>query len=319
MSLGLVAIVAAHAAALGLVALAVHRARRRRAASARRGYARVVALAVALALVGLSAWAWIIEPETLVVREVSVSSPAFEGAPLRIAALGDIHVGGPHMSLSRLASVVSRVNALDADLVVLLGDYVHGHAPPSARTEEERAEVVRGIAELGGLRGRLGVFAVLGNHDVWYDRGLVRGAFEAASIEVLENAHAVVHREGGERDLLIVGLEDATTQTPDYAAALAGAPEGLDRIVLSHSPDPFDVSPPGIALTLAAHTHCGQVRVPFLGRPMAPTRFGERFVCGLVVERGEPLFVTAGLGTSILPVRFLTPPEIALVTLRHGD
>ena len=80
--------------------------------------------------------------------------------------------------------------------------------------------------------------------------------------------------------------------------------------------DVFPEIPERVALTLAGHTHGGQVALPWLGRPIVPSAHGERFAIGHVRERGRDLFVTSGLGTSILPVRFRVPPEISLVTIR---
>lgn len=310
----LVLLVVAHAlAVLGLVAWSARFVRGARATNVR-PWAKGIVAAVLGVGIGLSAYAWIIEPLRTTRTEITIESEAFHGAPLRVVALGDIHLGGPHVSASRLQSIVADVTALDADLVVLLGDYIDGHDPRARRSPAEREALERGLVALSGLKAKLGVVAVLGNHDLWYDRGAVTDALTRASIPVLWNQHLVVHRPNGE-DLAIVGLADATTGEPDYRAALADIPEGVDKIVLMHSPDPFADSPPGVALTLAAHTHCGQVLVPFIGRPQIPSHFGQRFACGLVRERGEPLFVTAGLGTSILPVRFLTPPEIVVATL----
>lgn len=317
--------IAVHAAALTVAVIAavrLTRGPRTRAgegrAAPRRPWWKLAALALFVSGVGLSAYAWIIEPRRLVLREQAIASADYHGAPLRIAAIGDVHLGGPHMPLSRLAEVIERVNAQGAELVVLLGDYIDGHDRLAQRTPKERAMLAEGLAMLGQLRAPLGVVAVVGNHDVWYDRDTVVAGLAAASIRVLENSHVVLRRDDGSA-LVVAGLEDATTQSPDYAAALAGAPEGVDRIVLMHAPDPFASSPQGIALTLAAHTHCGQVYVPFIGRPMIPSKLGARYACGLVVEDGRPIFVTGGVGTSILPVRFLTPPEISLVTLRASD
>lgn len=308
-------IVAAHAGAAGLLAFVLQRSLRAARAKAGRSWPRILGATVVGLGLALSAYAWIVEPRRLVVHEERVQSDAFRGPELRIAAIGDVHIGGPHMSLARVDDVVARTNALDAELVVLLGDYIDGHARLADRSSEEQADLLAGIAKLGALKAPLGVVAVVGNHDVWYDRDTVVRGLQTAGIRVLENAHVVLDRADGSR-IVVAGLEDATTMSPDYAAALMGAPEGVDRLVLTHSPDPFAASPRGIALTLAAHTHCGQVLVPLLGRPVTPSVFGQRFACGLVVEQGQPMFVTGGLGTSIVPVRFLTPPEIALVTLR---
>jgi predicted MPP superfamily phosphohydrolase len=86
--------------------------------------------------------------------------------------------------------------------------------------------------------------------------------------------------------------------------------------LITHNPDLFPEVPDRVALTLAAHTHGGQVYLPLIGRPIVPSRYGERYAAGHIVERGRHLFVTVGLGTSILPVRFLVPPEIALLDVR---
>ena len=96
-------------------------------------------------------------------------------------------------------------------------------------------------------------------------------------------------------------------------AAFAEAPRG-DAFVISHSPDPFPNMPPQSALMLAGHGHCGQVTVPFVGRPITPLR-NPAYVCGLIQDEEREMFVTGGVGTSILPVRFLNPPEIVVVTL----
>jgi len=117
---------------------------------------------------------------------------------------------------------------------------------------------------------------------------------------------------------VIAGIADDDTGTPDFESALADAPP-IDSIVISHSPDPFPDMPQAPALMLAGHTHCGQVSVPFLGRPITPTRSGQRYACGRTDEGGRILYTTAGIGTSLLPVRFRNPPEIVLLTLHGSD
>jgi predicted MPP superfamily phosphohydrolase len=116
---------------------------------------------------------------------------------------------------------------------------------------------------------------------------------------------------------VLAGIADEMTGHPDFTAALYGAPVGADTIVLSHSPEPFADMPHGPALMLAGHTHCGQVTIPLAGRLVLPIEHKE-YSCHLVRENGKTLFVTSGIGTSRLPVRFLNPPEIVLVTLRSG-
>ncbi len=261
----------------------------------------------------LNVYAWLIEPNLLVVRRIEIVSKDWRGAPLTIAAIGDTHVGSPHVDAARMGRVVERVNALRPDLVALLGDYVGFHAPAAERSPAENQDILGGVATFAVLAARYGAVAVIGNHDVWYDRQAVTSALQNAGVGALWNRHIVIRREGG--DVVIAGLADDDTGDPDFAAALDGAPRGADTIVLSHSPDPFVQMPDGPALMLAGHGHCGQVTIPLVGRPITPLR-NPRYACHLVEENGKRMYVTAGIGTSILPVRFLNPPEIVLLTMR---
>ena len=265
----------------------------------------------------LNIYAWFIEPQMLVVRRVEVVSEQWHGAPLAIAVLSDTHVGGPHVDAARMGRIVQRVNALRPELVVLLGDYVNGHHHPFERTPAENQDITGGIATFAALQTRYGVVSVIGNHDVWYDRTDVTTALQNAGAAALWNRHIVIRRTGGE-PLVIAGLADFTTGEPDFAAALDGAPAGANTIIISHSPDPFVDMPHGPALMLAAHGHCGQVTIPLIGRPIVPL-VNDRFACGLIHERGEQMYVTGGIGTSMIPVRFLNPPEIVLITLHSAN
>jgi len=273
----------------------------------------VAVLAVVELVVWLSVYAWFIEPNRLVVRRVEIVSEEWRGPPLTIAALSDTHVGGPHVDAARVERIVRRVNALRPELVVLLGDYVDGHAPEAERTPADNQEVLGGIATFAGLRPRYGTVAVIGNHDSWFGRSSVTEALQNAGVNALWNRHVVIRRSGG--PIVVAGIADAWTGEPDFSAALDGAPSDADTIVLSHSPDPFAQMPNGPALMLAAHSHCGQVSVPFVGRPVLPIE-NKRYACHLVEENGLRMYVTGGIGTSVAPVRFLNPPEIVLVTIR---
>lgn len=270
-----------------------------------------------LVLVGasysLSVYAWLIEPNMLVVQRVELESERWHGAPLTLAVISDTHVGSPHVDAARIGRVVERVNRLHPDLVVLLGDYVGGHAPEAERSPREQQEILGGVATFAALRAPLGIVGVLGNHDVWYGRQSIVRAMEEAGVAALWNRNVVVSREGG--DVVVAGLADLDTGNPDFTAALDGAPEDVDTIVLSHSPDTFSDMPAGPALMLSGHGHCGQVTIPFVGRPLVPLR-NKRYACHLIGERGAWLYVSAGIGTSIVPVRFLNPPEIVLITIR---
>jgi len=284
--------------------------------SVRRRWVVGVAIALFEAAYWLNIYAWFVEPNMLVVRHVEIVSAEWRGAPITIAALSDTHVGGPHVNAERVERIVRRVNALRPDLVVLLGDYVGGHAPEAERSVRAQNEILDGIAAFAALDAPLGVVGVLGNHDVWYRRETITRALEDAGAAALWNRNVEIERRGGGR-IVIGGLADDMTGEPDFAAAFDGASIGWDRIVISHSPDPFADAPDNVALMLAGHGHCGQVTIPFFGRPILPLR-NRAYGCGLIVEGGKQMYVTAGIGTSIVPVRFLNPPEIVLITLRSG-
>jgi uncharacterized protein len=263
----------------------------------------------------MALWATWFEPRRLVVRHTELVLPRWpkELSGLKVALLSDLHIGSPHWDIAALEKLVERTNAQQPDLVLLAGDYQINGVMGGAFVEAE--PIARG---LGRLKARLGVIAVLGNHDWWNDGERTRRTFQAQGITVLEeNAVRLEHAPGA--SLYVVGLADQMERKSDPKAALATVPSGAATLVLVHEPDVFATFPKlGLTphLTLAGHTHGGQVWLPLLGRRVVPSEFGERYAYGHIVEQGRNLFVTAGVGTSIIPVRFLVPPEIALLTLR---
>jgi predicted MPP superfamily phosphohydrolase len=284
-----------------------------------RGAARWAWL-VLLALFEVAYWAniyaWFIEPRMLVVQRVEVVSEHWQGGPLTIAVLSDTHVPSPHMSVTRMGNIVARVNRLRPDLVVLLGDYVGGHGEAARRSPEVQNEVAAGIATFAAFNAPLGAVAVIGNHDVWYNRANVTRALEEAGVAALWDRNVTISRPTG--DLAIVGLADGVTAHANFEAAADGAPANADMIVLAHTPDAFFDIPRGQpSLLLAGHTHCGQVTIPFIGRPMLPI-WNRQYACHRVdePENNRTVYVTGGLGTSTWPVRFLNPPEIVLIKIR---
>lgn len=247
-----------------------------------------------------------------------------DGAKLRIAALADPHMGEPYMPLSRLEEIVDRTNALRPNLIVLLGDYVAGHRFVSRPVKI--ADTARVCAQ---LRAPLGVWSILGNHDWWDDltaqrtgRGptIARRALEAAGIPVLENDAVRLATPSG-APFWLAGLGDQLAfprrgfrGVDDMPATLAKLSDDAPAILLAHEPDIFPNVSDRFALTLAGHTHGGQVNL--LGwRPVVPSRFGARYAWRHVREAGRDLVVSGGLGCSILPVRMGVPPEITLIEL----
>ncbi|MDH3492969.1 MAG: hypothetical protein OEM82_05420, partial [Acidobacteriota bacterium] len=178
-----------------------------------------------------------------------------------------------------------------------------------------------------GLEAKYGVFAVIGNHDFWYDQDTVKKELEAVGIDVLFDEIHELDINGSALSLL--GLRDHASihsykKYLDEIKPAALKARG-DVIVLTHSPDVVPYMTVGFAtatrtrLVLAGHTHGGQVWLPGLGSLIVPSSYGQTFAFGYVNFNGVDVFITSGIGTSILPVRFMMPPEIAVLTLRSNQ
>ena len=276
-----------------------------------RSLARALVAAFVI-LAGLAVYTVVIEPSRLVVNRSDLEIPNWPAAlsGTRIALLSDIHIGSPFWDLARLRELVLRVNGEQPDLILLAGDYlINGVVGGKFVAIEPIA------AELRHLRAPLGVVAVLGNHDWWNGGQRTRAALEASGIVVLDDEVLGIDARGTRFALL--GMADIEVRRRTAQAALDLAPRGLALLALVHEPDIFAQMDERPSLTLAGHTHGGQVWLPIIGRPIVPSQYGQRYAAGHIVEDGRHLFVTTGLGTSIYPVRFRVPPEIALLTL-HG-
>ncbi len=259
---------------------------------------------------GLAVWSVLIEPNRIVVNETTVHLPNLPSAfnQTRIVVLSDLHVGSPHIDIKKLQSIVVQANELKPDLILLPGDFVVGRELSASFVEPEL------IADaLKNLRAGHGVYAVLGNHDWWYDGQRVQRALEAAGVHVLENESREIQLDG--QTIWLAGLGDLWTGKPDIAATLGRIPTGATIIAFTHNPDLFTQMPERVGLTIAGHTHGGQVNLPLVGRLVVPSDYGQRFAAGIVRENNHLLFVSTGIGTSVLPLRFRVPPEIALLII----
>ncbi len=283
-------------------------------------YIVLLTTAVAFALLG---YAYFIEPRRLVINssEVVVTGlePAFDG--LKIVAVSDIHGGSNGIDHEKLREIVRQINRQQPDAVVMLGDYV-------ANTSDRKSILmpVSEIADgLSGIESKFGVFVVLGNHDGWHSDQTIASSLSNIGYIVLQNEIAVIERGG--KKLNILGLKDHLRLDSWYTfdAMVRGVSQPYangDFIVLEHSPDVFHVLNyhkslgDRFRLMIAGHSHGGQVWLPIVGSPLVPSSFGQKYVSGHIKEDGRHLFVTTGIGTSIMPFRFLVPPEIAVLTLR---
>ena len=263
-------------------------------------------MVVCAPLLFLGGWTFVYEPSGFSVRRYEIALPDWprELDGLEVALLSDLHVGSLYFGLDKLREIVRETNAAEPDLVVLAGDYVIDDVLGGTFVAPEDFAPV-----LGELDAPLGVYAVLGNHDWWLDGGRVERALVSAGIRVLRDEAVEL---GG---VWLVGLGDWDEARPDLSQALAVVDDASPVVAFTHNPDVFPTVPSRVSLTLAGHTHGGQVHVPWLGTPIVPSRYGQRFAHGHIVEDDRHLFVTSGLGTSIIPARFRVPPEIALLRL----
>jgi len=265
-------------------------------------------------------YAGAIEPGLrLVVTEYGLTPPSWpRDFSLKIAVIADPHAAEPYMGAARIEEIVSTTNALAPDLVVLLGDYEANHRFVTRSVPRETW--ARLWAE---CRAPLGVRAILGNHDWWFNLSRIRAALDAAGIPVMENDAVRLTHRGRPFWLLGLGDQIAHIRAPgrfegvdDLPGTLAKVADDAPVILLAHEPDIFVDVPKRISLTLAGHTHGGQIRL-FGFSPVVPSRYGNRFAYGHIVESGRHMIVSGGLGCSFAPVRLGVPPEIVLVRL--GD
>jgi len=273
---------------------------------------RISLALILLLVVGVVCWGFFIEPNRLVVRQETLELQHWPAGlyGLKIAVLSDLHIGSAYIDERKVRLVVERTNQLQPDLIVILGDYITGNGRTSHRVEPEVFAPL-----LKDLHAPFGVYSVLGNHDWWYNGEKVRRALEANGITVLEDQIARIDVRGN--PLWLVGLADLWTRPQRIDQTLAPVPADATIIALTHNPDIFPQVPPRVSLLLAGHTHGGQVRLPLIGSVVESSRYGERYEKGHVVENGHDLFVTTGIGTSIVPVRFGVPPEIVLLQVRQ--
>jgi predicted MPP superfamily phosphohydrolase len=228
---------------------------------------------------------------------------SFDG--FRIAFLTDTHVAS-FMRRAFYREIVSRVRAFDPDLVLLGGDFV---------TWRKHIPLMADLL-LTGLTAREGVYAVLGNHDIWAGADAVKEAMTGRGVKFVVNRSVALTRNGAR--LWLLGIDEVYRGTPDVAAAFAGVDENQPCIGISHHPDIIDeLDGRRLDLLVCGHTHGGQIRLPFFGAIVVPSRHEDEFAAGFHRVRSVLMYVSRGIG-AIPPVRILCRPEVATFTLRRG-
>lgn len=245
-------------------------------------------------------------------RRVNIVIPGWpRGRPLRIAFFSDLHAGSHADDVARIGVIVAEAARFRPDLVLHGGDFVNMQLFGGGRLSPYAIARI-----LASLRAPLGCFAVIGNHDYNYGAAEIADALVSHGILVLNDEKRGLAFEGLTIDL--VGLPDTRRLRDSGRALLAGLLAERPTIVLTHDPCWFARVPKGPHLTLAGHTHGGQIRFPWIGALRNSSRAPLRWSHGLVRERGQYLYVTAGIGTSGVPVRIGCPPEYAILDVTGG-
>jgi predicted MPP superfamily phosphohydrolase len=273
--------------------------------------------ATAFVVVALFIWSALIEPNRLVVNEQQIKLPNFPKRldGFKIVAIADIHGGSNAVDEEKIHYLVTLANQQQPDLIVLLGDFVSQQYFNRAKLKMDSDVVAKNI---NGLKAKYGVYAALGNHDWWNNGAKIRKELEENGMKVIENDVSPIEVNG--QTIWILGIPDFLTRQPIVLQmAMSGINKPGPIIAITHNPDVFAELPSNITLTLAGHTHGGQVNIPFIGSPIVPSNYGQRYAAGHIVENGRHLFVTTGVGTSVLPFRFRVPPEIAVLTLSSAQ
>lgn len=268
-------------------------------------------------------YATLVEPWTIKTRRYTIP---IEGLPSSLdgfvlGQFADTHLG-PRIPASFIRSAVEILLSESPDLVLLTGDHVHD----GTQEIELAAELCRPLVEGASV----GVVGVLGNHDWWGDGDWMSRALRDQGVHMIDNdrvwidpsTRSIVTSKPAGESLAVVGLGDLTDGVIDVPMAFRDIDQQTPALVLSHNPDSAELesligqSRPRIDLMCSGHTHGGQVRIPFLGTPLVPSRFGSKYAGGLVDGPAFRVHISRGVGMSLLPVRVGVPPEISVITLK---
>ncbi|HEU5260726.1 MAG TPA: metallophosphoesterase [Gemmatimonadales bacterium] len=238
---------------------------------------------------------------------VPIRGLPLEFAGYRIALVADLH-HGPVVPAAWLERVAERAAALEPDLVVLGGDFVS-----HARSDLEGLEPV-----LARFRAPDGVVAVLGNHDHWVGAEAVAAAVERAGVTMLVNQRRMLWRKSAA--LAVAGVDDFTHGAIRLDEALGGVRPDVPRVLISHNPDLIEYLPAGLRVDvmLSGHTHNGQLHIPLVGPLTVPSQFGSRYLQGLKRVGDTWLYVSAGVGTAPIAIRWGNPPELPVINLERA-
>ena len=240
-----------------------------------------------------------IEPNILDVTKYIIQDKELDG--IKIVFASDFHIK-PHQQ-KRLENIVEVINAQNPDIVLSAGDFVSVNLPKTTMSIEDIANC------LGKIDAKYGTYTTLGNHDQWYGVEDVISELEKNNIKVLHNKNIKINIRN--KEVFVAGIQYNPYDKALIWDSLGGTKKPV--IMLTHSPDEFPTVPNRVNLTLAGHTHGGQIRIPLFGPIFTCSKYYDKYAYGLIEENGKKLITTRGIGVSILPIRFNCPPEIVVI------
>lgn len=228
----------------------------------------------------------------------------------KIVQFSDTHLGF-HYSLSQFNRLITKINSLNPDVIFFTGDLM------DKPNEYDQQHLITSL--LKRLQAPFGKFAIYGNHDHGgYGSEIYKTIMEQSGFTILQNeANKIKLVDGSE--IFILGLDDAMLGKPDFTKMIKGIPDGSYKILLSHEPDlANEAHAQGIQLQLSGHSHGGQIKIPLFG-PLVTPPLAEKYHEGFYTLESETnqlvLYVNRGIGTTRLPFRFLSPPEVSVFML----
>lgn len=261
---------------------------------------------ITLTLVLLAIWSVFIEPRWVAHKVLDAKLPNQKTLGLKVILTSDWHFTKNAvwrvMTHARANNIIKNINKTKPDIILITGDLIAepNQKPTFANTVEDE------IAQtLGKLKASKGVYAVLGNHDNWYHHNKIKHALTKQGIQVLENKALLIPST----KLWIAGIGDETTRHANPLKAIKEIPKRAPSLIMMHDPASFASLPRLNSVSFAGHTHGGQISIPFYGAPIMPSKAPSAWAYGWVKHNNNMMYVTSGLGVSILPIRFNMRPE----------
>ena len=252
-------------------------------------------------------WGFLIEPGSL--NQMNLSYGKWTGPKLRIAFFSDLHAGAPHINQNYIKELVDRINKMSPDIILLGGDLViNGVVGGNHIPIEELTPLLK------PLKARLGVYAVLGNHDWWSDGPRIEMNLEQVGISVIDNEAKLI-KINENFDFWLVGIGDDYTGHADVAQAMSQVNSSSPRIIFMHDPAAIFQMRNKFSIALAGHMHGGQIYIPGYGALVTPGQAPRSWASGWIDFPMGQLYVSKGVGTSIVPVRINAPPEFVVLDL----